>query len=122
MSFIFRLVIAIGFAILAFAGPLAWARAFRLELISYIEFQELDDAIAAGRTEEAAQLEREILQGFGAELSPIGAYKLFAAEMLTQYWGAWGLLVVGVSYGVFLILGRRQPSNQAIQQPNVPVP
>lgn len=105
MDLIFRWLIVGTFALLAFAGPLAWAENYRRFLMSHIEFQELDDAIAAGRTEEAAQLEREMLEGFEVELAPVDRYKLFSAEALTRYWGAWGGIVIGCSCGAFVLLG-----------------
>lgn len=106
MNLSFRWMIVCVFAILAFAGPLAWARNFERQLANQIERQLRVELIAAGKADEAAKLSLGgQLQDLGMELSAAEANRLVAADLLCKFWWLWALIVIACSYGLFALLG-----------------
>lgn len=98
------------FAVLAFAGPVAWGRIFEYQLKDRLERQMRDGWVAAGQPGEASQLSRgSRLEGLGLELSRTDANRLFAADLLYNFWWLWALIVIGCSYGLFVIMGNLLP-------------
>ncbi|MES2789265.1 MAG: hypothetical protein V4719_06560 [Planctomycetota bacterium] len=102
----FRYGVVVIFAILAFLGPLIWAKTFSLRLADRLAQQLRSQLIAEGKVEEASQLSSEDrLDDFGVELSPEDLNQVLASELLLKFWWLWGLLIVGCSYGIFVGLG-----------------
>ncbi len=114
MNRYFRWAIVFVFAILIFAGPFAWAVSFSRGLADRVEKQMRDQLIAEGKIEEAAQLSfGGKLQNIGLELSSEDLNRFYAADMLWKFWWLWGLLVIGCSYGLFVVLGYISPTSRS---------
>ncbi|MDB5334838.1 MAG: hypothetical protein JWN70_457 [Planctomycetaceae bacterium] len=106
MNFYFRWAIVIGFAVLAFAGPLAWARSVSLQFAAMLEPDARAEMSAANTFGEGVDpFHRGSLSDFGMEVTSADMNRLAAAGLLWKYWWLLGLLVLGCSYGLFVVLG-----------------
>ena len=101
----FRWIVVLTFALLAFAGPLAWAKSFGQQLINRLAREARQQLIAEGKWDAATQTPIDGQRAIGTQLSPEDLNSIFLADLLVKFWWIWGLLVIGCSYGLFVLLG-----------------
>ena len=105
ISFTFRCVLTGLCTLLMLGFPLA-ILAIGSRQVSALEQRARDQLIAAGRSDEVAQIaSQDGKVNFGREVTSSEATWIFLADLVLKFWWGWMLAAIVVSYGVFHITG-----------------
>lgn len=114
MSNLVRSSIVIATGLLLIVGPYAWAQRFQQAFRAQCARQIRDAEVARGNGAAAQLSDDEILaNGFGLEVSSADSTRLMIADLFIRLWWVYGLIVLGLCYGMYLFL-RPPPANPRV--------